>query len=169
MAGKPKRKTHAERVLEHLRGQTKPLSAYQILKDLRSEGVTAPTTVYRALDQLVASGRAHRIESLNAFTACCDPCYAETPVFEICENCGAVTEHVDARLAETIATLSSHSGFTPEHSVIEIRGRCGACRADAMESSARIARRYAADPNVRSLVSDVVPVAGLLAETGLTL
>ncbi|QPH53311.1 Fur family transcriptional regulator [Pontivivens ytuae] len=131
MASDPKRKTHAERVLEHLRRQTKPLSAYQILEDLRGEGVTAPTTVYRALDQLVASGRAHRIESLNAFTACSDPSHTETPVFEICEDCGAVTEHVDARLAESIAALSSHSGFTPQHSIIEIRGRCGACRPDA--------------------------------------
>ncbi len=131
MATSPKRKTHAERVFEHLKRQAKPLSAYQILEDLRGDGVTAATTVYRALEQLVRSGRVHRIESLNAFTACCDPNHDEVPVFEICESCGAVTEHVDAGLAKSIAALSSHSGFTPEHSVIEIRGRCGACRADA--------------------------------------
>jgi hypothetical protein len=45
----------------------------------------------------------------------------------------------------------------------------GACRVDAMESSRRIALRYAQDTNVSTLVADVVPVAGLLAETGLTL
>lgn len=45
----------------------------------------------------------------------------------------------------------------------------GACRPDAMESAARIAARYAADPAVRTLVGGVLPVAGLLAETGLTL
>ena len=129
MAGNPRRKTHAERVLEYLRRQTKPLSAYQILDDLRSDGVTAATTVYRALDQLIASGRVHRIESLNAFTACRDPSHTEPPVFEICEDCGAVTEHVDTRLTKNIAALSSHSGFKPEHSVIEIRGCCSDCRA----------------------------------------
>ena len=131
MAGNPKRKTHAERVLEHLHRRSKPLSAYQILEDLRSDGVTAVTTVYRALDQLVASGRVHRIESLNAFTACCDPSHTATPVFEICEDCGTVREHVDTRLTKSISALSSHSGFKPEHSVVEIRGRCGECRADA--------------------------------------
>ena len=131
MADSPRRKTHAERVFEHLQGRAKPLSAYRILEDLRGEGVTAVTTVYRALDRLVASGRVHRIESLNAFTACCDPDHDEAPVFEICEDCGAVTEHVDPGLTRGIAALSSHSGFTPEHSVIEIRGRCGACRAEA--------------------------------------
>ena len=125
----PKRRTHADRVLDRLRRARKPLSAYQILDDLRGEGVSAATTVYRALDQLVASGRVHRIESLNAFTACCDPNHAEAAVFEICEGCGSVTEHVDEGLTETIATLSDRSGFRAERSVIEIRGRCGACDA----------------------------------------
>jgi hypothetical protein len=45
----------------------------------------------------------------------------------------------------------------------------GACRPDAMASAERIAARYASDPTVRTLVSRVLPVAGLLAETGLTL
>ncbi len=45
----------------------------------------------------------------------------------------------------------------------------GAGRADAMESSARIAHRYEVDPQLRGLCAAVVPLAGLLAETGLTL
>lgn len=130
MAGKRKRKTHTERIFEHLHRQSKPLSAYQILEDLRGEGVSAAMTVYRALDQLVASGRVHRIESLNAFTVCCDPSHTDTPVFEICEVCGGVTEHLKTGLTRDITALSTHSGFKPKHSVIEIRGRCGACQAE---------------------------------------
>lgn len=45
----------------------------------------------------------------------------------------------------------------------------GAGRLDAMESAARIAARYAADPDLARLVSGVLPLAGLLAETGLTM
>jgi hypothetical protein len=45
----------------------------------------------------------------------------------------------------------------------------GAGRRDAMDSAARIAQRYTTDPVVSSLVATVVPVAGLVAETGLTL
>lgn len=45
----------------------------------------------------------------------------------------------------------------------------GAGRLDAMESAARIAARYQADPVVRGLCTHVTPLAGLLAETGLTL
>lgn len=52
-------------------------------------------------------------------------------VFEIRDDCGAVTKHVDAPLAENTGTLFSHSDFKPEHSVIDIRGRCGASRTGA--------------------------------------
>jgi predicted GTPase len=45
----------------------------------------------------------------------------------------------------------------------------GAARPDALDSARSIAARYAADPHVRELASGVVPVAGLLAETGATL
>jgi Dynamin family len=45
----------------------------------------------------------------------------------------------------------------------------GACRLDAMASASRIAARYQADPAVRPLCTHVTPMAGLLAETGLTL
>jgi hypothetical protein len=45
----------------------------------------------------------------------------------------------------------------------------GAGRLDALESSARIAKRYEADPQLRALCAVVTPMAGLLAETGLTL
>lgn len=45
----------------------------------------------------------------------------------------------------------------------------GAGRLDAMDSAARIAARYEVDPQLKGLCAAVVPMAGLLAETGLTL
>ncbi len=42
-------------------------------------------------------------------------------------------------------------------------------RLDSMASARRVAARLGADPNVRRLVQSVVPVAGLLAETAVTL
>ncbi len=121
------RLTHADRVLELLRRQGRPLSAYEILGALREEGVNAATTVYRALDKLLEAGSVHRIESLNAWTACREPHHSEIPVFEICDGCGNVTEHVTSRLARDIAALSTDSGFAPDRSVIEIHGRCSDC------------------------------------------
>lgn len=45
----------------------------------------------------------------------------------------------------------------------------GVGRADSMDSARRIARRLITDANVRRVVQTVVPVAGLLAETAVTL
>jgi Dynamin family len=42
-------------------------------------------------------------------------------------------------------------------------------RLDAMASARRVASRLGSDPNVRRLVQSVIPVAGLLAETAVTL
>ncbi|MCY4226648.1 MAG: Fur family transcriptional regulator [Gammaproteobacteria bacterium] len=127
MPNEAARITNADRVLEFLRRQGKPLSAYEILEALRGEGVTAATTVYRALDKLLKAGHVHRIESLNAWTVCCEPHHSESPVFQICDICGNVREHVDSRLARNIAIMSSDSGFAPNHSVIEIHGCCSDC------------------------------------------
>ncbi len=121
------RLTHAERVLKFLKRQERPLSAYEILEALRGDGVAAATTVYRALAKLLETGHVHRIESLNAWTVCRAPHHSETPVFEICDGCGNVTEHVTSHLAHDIAALSADSGFVPDRSVIEIHGRCSDC------------------------------------------
>jgi predicted GTPase len=45
----------------------------------------------------------------------------------------------------------------------------GAARPDALDSARVVATRYASDGRVRELASGVVPVAGLIAETGATL
>jgi hypothetical protein len=53
--------------------------------------------------------------------------------------------------------------------VISRADEVGAGRLDAMESAHRIADRYRHEPTVRPLCQTVVPVAGLLAQTGATL
>lgn len=45
----------------------------------------------------------------------------------------------------------------------------GAGRLDALDSARVVAERYARDPRIRSLASAVVPVGGLIAETGVML
>ncbi|KJL40858.1 MULTISPECIES: dynamin family protein [Microbacterium] len=45
----------------------------------------------------------------------------------------------------------------------------GSARIDSLVSAGQVARRYAEDADLRALVLDVVPVAGLLAETARTL
>ena len=73
------RMTQAEKVLEFLRRQGRPLSAFEILESPCGDGVTATATVYRALAKLLEGGHVHRIESLNAWTACREPHHVEKP------------------------------------------------------------------------------------------
>jgi len=65
----------------------------------------------------------------------------------------------------------SVAGASPVNAVAVLSraDEIGAGRLDAMTSAARIAERYQLDPDVRALCTAVVPVAGLLAETGLTI
>ncbi|MEL6508575.1 MAG: Fur family transcriptional regulator [Pseudomonadota bacterium] len=127
MEKRSKRVTHADRVFDYLQSQDRPMSAYDILEGLRDDGVTASTTVYRALEKLTEVGKVHRIESLNAWTVCCGGHDGKTPVFAICDDCGTVTEHVDDDFADSIAGLSQRTGFAPNHSVLELHGRCSDC------------------------------------------
>ena len=117
-------------VMEALAGASQPLGAYALLDELREHGLKAPLQVYRALDQLIELRLVHRLESLNAWTVCCDNDHKETPVFAICNDCGIVTEYFDEQLSNDISQLSERSGFVPERSVIEIHGQCDKCGVD---------------------------------------
>ena len=116
-----------EVVLAALQGSRKPMTAYDLLARLRPKGITAPTTIYRALERLIDEGRVHRLESLNAFVVCgCDH-GQNAAVFSICSNCGRTEEIADVRLHKDIQALASHSGFTLSNSVVEMHGRCRRC------------------------------------------
>jgi uncharacterized protein YndB with AHSA1/START domain len=78
--------------------------------------------------------------------------------------------HGDARFLEAFMDHSiAHASPVNAVVVLSRADEIGAARPDALESAASIAGRYAADPRVRELASGVLPVAGLLAETGATL
>ena len=118
-------------VLKVLSNASQPLGAYAILDKLRSHGFKAPLTVYRVLEQLAGQGLIHKIESLNSWTTCCGEHQANPPVFEICNDCGNVTEQVDRELVKSLNSMSERSGFIPDRSIIEIHGRCDDCGSDA--------------------------------------
>ena len=127
MRKQTKKLSHANKILNFMKRKKVPLSAYEILDGLATEGITAPTTVYRALNKLVNDKLIHKIESLNTWTLCCGSHQNNMPIFEICKNCGNVTEHLDSNLTKTIRKLSERSGFSADNSIFEIHGQCGDC------------------------------------------
>ena len=143
MSEKAKRRDTAALIAAELDRVDTPLTAYELLEKLRPTGVFAPTTVYRALDKLLTSGRIHRIESLNAFVACRaaeggthEHGHGELGTgFTVCDRCAAVAEFEDPTLQACIAAAAAVGGFLPRSSVVEIRGLCAACSAAARDDA----------------------------------
>jgi Fur family zinc uptake transcriptional regulator len=118
-----------------LRQASKPLSAYDLIKLLRDQGITAPTTVYRALGRLIAAGVAHRLESLNAFVSCTHACKHGPAMFAICDGCGTVTEFEDEVVAGRLAGWAQAAEFSVARTAVELRGRCKCCGAEAVSGA----------------------------------
>lgn len=117
------------RVLEILLERHRALGAYEVLERLAAEGLgKQPPVAYRALDFLVENGLAHRVQRLNAFTACQhDHAEGATPAFLICRECQTVAEIDAAELRGGLSDLAAASGFAVERSTIEALGLCAAC------------------------------------------
>jgi len=114
-------------IADALRGVGRPVSAYELIDELRDQASLAPQTVYRALDRLIADGKAHRLESLNAFVACRHPSHEGAAVFAICNDCGTATEFAEPAAVERLAGWARKAKFAVERMTLELRGRCHAC------------------------------------------
>jgi len=114
-------------IVEALRGVGRPVSAYELIEQVRAKGVSAPPTVYRALQRLIDDGLAHRLESLNAFVACDHPHHVGKAVFAICDSCGTVKEFDSPTAVKSLQTWAGKNDFNIRSMTMEIRGRCGDC------------------------------------------
>lgn len=115
-----------ERALELLIGAGGPVKAYDLVPTFKAGASTAPATIYRALETLVELGVAHRIPSLNAFTACYASEESHSASFLICDCCGGV-EEVALPTADLLTAIKA-SGFTASALTIEAAGRCARCK-----------------------------------------
>ncbi|OYX24778.1 MAG: Fur family transcriptional regulator [Rhodobacterales bacterium 32-66-7] len=117
------------RVLEILLEQHRALGAYDVLARLAADGFgNQPPVAYRALEFLVDHGLAHRIQRLNAFTACTHPGADHAPAFLICRDCSGVAEAEAAGAREALGASAATRGFLIERTTIEALGLCPACR-----------------------------------------
>lgn len=118
-------------VLDALRRDAAPRSAYQLLEALRADGLRAPPQVYRALKTLGERGLVHKLESRNAYLACSHSHEheAHAVVFLVCDGCERVEEVHGADLDRPVEELARRHGFKRETASVEIRGRCRDCRA----------------------------------------
>lgn len=118
-----------QQVLDMLKNSALPMTAYELLDQLRDCGFRAPPQVYRALSSLVTLGHIHRLETLNAFIACDHGHCGEQapPVFLICSQCNQVAEMQTRPIRDSIESVSTDANFRLDQAVIELTGTCQGC------------------------------------------
>ncbi|MGX5828174.1 Fur family transcriptional regulator [Mesorhizobium sp. 43Arga] len=124
-------------VLEAISRAGKPVSAYDILDDVRPHGIRSPVQVYRAVEKLVQNGAVHKVESLNAFVLCAGP-HAHrrgTAILAVCERCGRVTEFCDDVVDLRLAEWARRQNFQIGAANLELSGLCPNCLAKQTEAS----------------------------------
>ncbi|MGR3468562.1 MAG: Fur family transcriptional regulator, partial [Shimia sp.] len=115
-------------MLEIMQAAGRPLSAYDLLAELsKTTPKIAPPTVYRALAALTKDGRAHRIESMNAYVPCSCDDHDGAALMSICDDCGTVQETAVPGVVSALAAMLDKSGFAAERHVLEIHGTCATC------------------------------------------
>src|SRR5260370_18327523 len=110
------------RVLELILEAGQPIGAYNLLG--RLSGQPMPTTVYRAIDFLLAQKFIHRIESLNAFVACLDSDHPHESQFVICSDCGATEELHDDAIVASIRRHGRSLGFKIASQAVKVPVAC---------------------------------------------
>ena len=124
----PKLSVNQQRVFDTLKAETHPLTAYEIIDRVSTNGVWAPPTVYRALEHLIKRGLVHRLESQKAFIACTRSHQADTSViFAVCENCGTTKELLDDEISTRLKRCADENSFHVAKATLELRGLCLLC------------------------------------------
>jgi Fur family zinc uptake transcriptional regulator len=114
----------------------RPAGAYDLQQRLNAtQGRTAPPTVYRALEFLIAEGLVHKIERLSAYVACTHhlrhqhdhPAHAQSVQFLICTGCGRATELEDDAMRDALHDAAGRAGFRLNTATVEADGVCRNC------------------------------------------
>lgn len=117
------------KVLELLLRHGHSLKAYELLEAMRAEHPSAaPPTVYRALDFLTEEGLIHRLDAVNAWTACHDAAGEPHDLLVVCTGCGAVAEVSDPLMSQQLAERVALTGFMLANQETEIRALCPQCQ-----------------------------------------
>ena len=121
---------HRKQVLSILAAVHQPLGAYEILERFKlvDDKRPAPAIIYRALDFLMAHGLVHKIERLNAFTACTHAGVDHHVQFLICTQCQAVAEIANSSIDNALIAGAKSVGFSITSPIVEIEGLCPNCQ-----------------------------------------
>ena len=123
-----------KRTLALLLEEESPVSAYELIdlyKASYGESLTA-MSAYRMLNFLVEETLAHRLNSVNKYTACehinCNHAH-DLPQFLICDNCQSVSEAgIQKHTLDQLRADVLKSGFSMHNQQLELHGLCSKCQ-----------------------------------------
>lgn len=123
-----------KRTLALLLEEESPVSAYELIdlyKASYGESLTA-MSAYRMLNFLVEETLAHRLNSVNKYTACehinCNHAH-DLPQFLICDNCQSVSEAgIQKHILDQLKADVLKSGFSMDNQQLELHGLCSNCQ-----------------------------------------
>lgn len=117
-----------QHVLTLLLEAARSLKAYELLEAMKQLYPQAkPPTVYRALDFLVEEGLIHRLDAVNAWTACQDVSGHHHDLLVVCTRCGKVAELSAPVISHQLQDMIQAAGFIQTTSETELRAMCQDC------------------------------------------
>lgn len=115
----------AERIVRLLDGAERPLGAVAIGAELRElHGVVHDSAIFRTLAILMAENRVEKVELIAAYRAH----RPSPPMATVCGDCGGYAEIDADAVATDLGNLARSRGFRATRLVLEVLGKCAACR-----------------------------------------
>ena len=123
-----------KRALALLLEAPSPVSAYELIDLYHARYGESHTAMsaYRKQNFLVEETLAHRLNSVNKYTACehinCNHAH-DLPQFLICDNCQSVSEaSIQKHTLDQLRADILKSGFSMHNQQLELHGLCSKCQ-----------------------------------------
>ena len=122
-------KNNDELVLDIIKGNSKSLTAYEILNKVQKFKKTQPMSVYRALKNLQSQGKIHKSNQNKSFLLCNenDHDHTHNPVLVICKDCGKTEELEVSTFSKLLSNLKTKANFQFQDFQMEVSSTCRAC------------------------------------------
>lgn len=116
-------------VYDKLRTYSGAVGAYELLDALRSSGVKAIPTIYRALYSLETKGLVQHITSTKRYLARKMPNHdRDGTLLLVCTNCNNVEQAGNDFIMDAVQENASKFGFSVRAKHLELVGRCEVCK-----------------------------------------
>lgn len=118
-----------QQVLRLMLEESRSLKAYELLDAMLAiHPKSKPPTVYRALEFLEEEGLIHRLDAVNAWTACHDVNSHHHDLLVVCTQCGKVVEISAPEISRQLKALIAKTGFSLSSNETELRATCAQCQ-----------------------------------------